>query len=42
MTWDFHTLLEQAPAAARRIEAIADERIGDNETIAPGSDTDEP
>jgi CRP-like cAMP-binding protein len=40
MTWDFGTLMEQAPAAARRIEAIAGERLAANEAATPGPDAD--
>lgn len=41
MTWDFRTLTAQAPAAARRIEAIAAERLAADERIASGPDTEE-
>ena len=42
MTWDFRTLTAQAPAAARRIEALAAERLGTDELITSGPDTEEP
>lgn len=35
MTWDFRTLMEQAPASAKRIEAIAEKRLAANEATAP-------
>jgi CRP-like cAMP-binding protein len=38
MTWDFRTLMEQAPAAAREIEAIAEERLAANEAATPDPD----
>jgi CRP/FNR family transcriptional regulator, cyclic AMP receptor protein len=38
MTWDFRTLMEQAPAAARKIEAIAEERLAANEATTPDAD----
>jgi CRP/FNR family transcriptional regulator, cyclic AMP receptor protein len=41
MTWDFRTLMEQAPAAARQIEAIAAERLAANEAPATGPARDE-
>ena len=40
MTWDFRILMEQAPAAARRIEAIAEERLDANEPTASGPDNE--
>jgi CRP-like cAMP-binding protein len=41
MTWDFRTLMEQAPAAAREIEAIAEERLAANEAATPDPDANE-
>jgi CRP-like cAMP-binding protein len=41
ITWDFRTLMEQAPAAASRIEAIAQERLAANDATTSGSDADD-